>query len=384
MLGVALVWASACGGHATGQAAGGGAAGGGAAGGGAAGGQAGHEVAGVAYGVVYGADDRHEFYEVQDPVLRGRMAHGGAVLMHREAAAWVVRASQGGVLQGRAGSAASSCAPLPFAEQPVLAFCSAVLLEDDLVLTAAHCAEALPLDELMVVFGFYYEAPGRLAVRPQDVLPVAEVVASDHAGSDYAWLRLGYGAPEGRGPIPVYTAPAASGPFAALTMMSATEGLPMKVDAGAYWFESMTSPSSGFVANTDTFQGSSGGPALNGDLGVVGILTEGVVDYEWTEDGCRHLKILPDLPAFERFTSSVEAVAGLCAVADSALCAMDCAQPCTTVGQVAARSGAGCSVGLAAEGRRRRGLGVWGVLCATAWLLVLGRPRAGGGLGRQA
>lgn len=88
-----------------------------------------------------------------------------------------------------------------FAQQPVQGFCSAVLVAQDVVLTAGHCIKAgnnprsVPLDQILAVFGFQILPSGkpRLRIAGRDVYAATELIKRVETGGsqpDCALLRL--------------------------------------------------------------------------------------------------------------------------------------------------------------------------------------------------
>ena len=93
---------------------------------------------------------------------------------------------------GRRGH--SCAAGEPFADEDAAAFCSGVLVDWDLVLTAGHCVHLLALQDFWVVFRLRLRFPGHIAASDTDLAtPIAVVSeALDPEGVeprlDYAWI----------------------------------------------------------------------------------------------------------------------------------------------------------------------------------------------------
>jgi Trypsin len=125
--------------------------------------------------IVYGRDDRKELFEVEDATLRSRVERSVVAITTRDQ----VDVSDDAItlLTPSWQEQAMLCEGEPFAAQPAAAFCSGVLIDWDLVLTAGHCLRAFALADLVVLFGYSYSAPGRLSLRPEDAVEVSEIVA---------------------------------------------------------------------------------------------------------------------------------------------------------------------------------------------------------------
>jgi hypothetical protein len=237
-----------------------------------------------------------------------------------------------------------------------VAFCSGVLLDWDLVLTAGHCARAFAVGELSAVFDFYYESPGVLAYRPESVAAVAEIVAErlDEAGSaprlDYAWLRLKTPVSPLRRPAQVHAVASDLGVGDPIVSMSYGGGIPLKIDSGARVRDARSDSADYFTADADNFSGSSGGGAFDEGLILTGVTSRGQEDFEVTASGCRRT-IRTDATESvaspsEEFTFAYQAVQGLCATAPnvSSICRQNCGDPCQALPHPA--SAGGCSLAL--------------------------------------
>src|SRR5215472_14005595 len=89
--------------------------------------------------VIYGTDDRREYYQLDDPALRALVDRTSVVLTPRAA---VTPAGDAVHLEGPSWRAqAQLCADVPFGDYPVVGYCSGLLVAPDLVLTAGHCLE---------------------------------------------------------------------------------------------------------------------------------------------------------------------------------------------------------------------------------------------------
>ena len=84
-----------------------------------------------------GNDDRNEVFEL-DEVTRQAITSSSAALVYSNHVSW--SGANGVSLNAESAALALGlCSDEPFANEPCAAFCSAVLIDDDLVLTAGHC-----------------------------------------------------------------------------------------------------------------------------------------------------------------------------------------------------------------------------------------------------
>ncbi len=256
--------------------------------------------------IIYGNDDRTELYD-----LGGENRQRQASVDSVAAMVPFERIHHDGddvFVDGPSWSESESvCPSVRFSEQPVVARCSAVLMQNDLVLTAGHCARLC--SQTRFVFGLFYEQrdilKGLSASHVYDCVDVVEDVV-DESGVDFAWLRLDRPVAVGK---PAAPAMRMADVGDQLTLASFPSGVPMKVDPGGV----VTEVDGAVVRTThDAFSGSSGGPLLDGDGQVVGVLGGGGPDLVATDAGCLEPRVIPEDVGLERATSIAWAMAGLC------------------------------------------------------------------------
>lgn len=341
--------------------------------------------------VIYGRDDRIELFEATPPTA----ALVSQAMVALIPTAYLRRTAEGSVVDAATwGDRETLCASERFADQPSAAFCSGVLVDWNLVLTAGHCVRVLSSDDYVVAFGYYYKAPGVLLVG-EDIAHVIEIVDErlDEPGAeprlDYAWLRLDHAARSPRRPAPVYLGEPALAGGDPLVSIGTGGGIPMKVDLGGKMVDRRTERGDYFVATTDTAHGSSGGGAFDPSLSLLGVLARGEPDLATTEEGCNQtLHATADREGYgtagEQFTYASAAVKALCEAAPTAssLCRSDCGAHCEALDRQAPELATGCAVGAPEQlGRRRPGvpfslLGPVALLLCTA---ARGRKRRSSG-----
>lgn len=281
--------------------------------------------------LVHGNDDRQEYFEVSDPLVRSTISRSIVALIPRD------QITQTGELKSPPSldDIANLCSGEPYAEQPAAALCTGVLVDWDLVLTAGHCVRAIPLAELVVTFGYYFKAPGQLAIAAGSTIDVQEIAAealshsSDETRIDYAWLRLKYAAAAPYAPVSIRTRLPQD--EESVLSIGAGASLPIKADAGGVVRDARAHTRDYFIADTDTSAGSSGGSAFDTDLNLIGILARGGTDFETTDAGCTRMRHVEDgARAEEHFTYVSRALEGLCEADPraSSLCRTDCGDPC--------------------------------------------------------
>jgi hypothetical protein len=284
-------------------------------------------------GIVYGDDDRQEYYELEgDPAATMVASSMAALVPKRFLGPQGLNASVPTL-----GDAQGLCAGEPFADQPSVALCSAVLLDSDLLLTAGHCVRALPLDDLVAAFGYYYQTPDRLALDSTAVFEVEEIVAEalDPVGTqprmDYAWLRLRHPALAPRAPARIRSHPVAIAE--PLVAIGAGSGVPMKIDRGASVRNAGQPVDGYFIADSDSSRGASGGGAFDDRLELLGILARGGPDFQLDPTANCRRSVVAEADGSdpsEQYTYAGQALAALCAKRPevTSLCRPSCGDPC--------------------------------------------------------
>ncbi len=262
--------------------------------------------------VIYGADDRVELEGHPSPELRATAAARVAALMNERRVRLV-----GGQVQISAeplADAAGLCTGERFAEQPAAATCSAVLVDDDVIVTAGHCVRA---DEdcrgLRFVFGYRWVAGALAPIQPGDVHACREVIARRRDPPeatprlDYAFVRLDRPVTRLAGAIRVAD-PIAT---ATVTTIGHPLGLPMKIDGGGHVVDARSAEGDFFVTTADAFRGSSGSAVLDSSLALIGIQARGGMDFVDT-GSCAVTAVRTATEAEEKATYATAAVDGLC------------------------------------------------------------------------
>jgi len=283
--------------------------------------------------IVHGQDGRREFYEAGDPLIQQRLARSSVALIDD-------RYIEGSPPQLSASTPTWSanhdvCPDEAFADQPAAAFCSGVLVDWDLVLTAGHCVRFLALADFSIAFGYYYKAAGTLELGSGQVVRPAKIVAEafDPDGSvprlDFAWLRLEHPVEARFQPVPFYSQVPELHAADPVVTIGAPGGVPLKFDDSGTIAE-VRDADDFFIAATDTSAGWSGGAAYDSNLVLTSILARGATDLSESPQGCRVEVHAPaDAPVEEQFTYAARAVQALCEEEPNrTICAADCGDIC--------------------------------------------------------
>lgn len=265
--------------------------------------------------IIYGEDDRLEAYEVEDDSLRARASESAVAITTSLDLSYQ---ADGAVSASNLtlGDALGLCAGEAFLEQPVWAWCSGVLLDDDLVATAGHClgdtageAESRCAG-MSLLFGYRYDSPGQLReLRLEDVYRCSRVVAWSNQGGadapDFAVIQLDRPAATPYAPAPVSDQPVEVGQR--IHSVGFGSGLPLKVDSGARVMD-VGSFDQYFLADTDTFASASGSPMFNDAGELVGIHSGGQPDWEQAGTCTRAVRTNEGSEFQQRATSVRDAV----------------------------------------------------------------------------
>lgn len=260
--------------------------------------------------VIYGADDRREYYEVQDASTR-RLFEAHSVVFVRN-----YRIQP--LLDGNLTTIPSwqdleqLCPGEPFSDQPAAAFCSGVLMADGLALTSRHCFSDMEFSTDRVVFGYYLDESKRISITTEDVHEITSILSSGQNAIDYAWVHFAGTATKKRFPPPVASSASHILEDEPLIAVNSGGGIPLKLDRGAIVVDARPGTEDYFIADLDTFRGASGSGVFNTDGALAGIVKGGSTDFVRTESGCRKTVQLPRNEAREQVLHIGRAIAGLC------------------------------------------------------------------------
>ncbi len=270
--------------------------------------------------LVYGEDQREDVHEVADEALRRLALESSPALIAPENLVLQVNGRYA-VRAEPLGLHGNVCPSERFVLQPTAAACSGVLIADDLVLTAAHCASLLPCREQRWVFGYAEERPGQLRELDEDdvyrcrAIPVSVVQRDAAQRFDFAVVALDRSAH----PAPAQqTAPLTAADL--LSVIGYPSGLPLKVAAGARVLDPRSHAGDYFSLESDTFDGSSGSGVFDAHGALVGVFLRGGHDWVSSADGAqecfkaRRLDVAPEPARAEQAGYLRPALEALCAV----------------------------------------------------------------------
>lgn len=236
---------------------------------------------------IFGDDDRRDVYDHPSQAWRDLASSSVMMMLNAD---WricgpdFVPATPGAVTLG---VKETLCEGEAFADQPVVAGCSGVLVAPDLVATAGHCLTDETCPRTAFAAGVFHSSPGTLQMPAlDDVYACREIMARS---GDIALLRLDR-------PVPGPYVPAVTSATEPLTddnigIVGFPSGMPMKIATNCKLFETGNK----LLHNCDTFPGNSGSGIWNAELELIGITITGTGNYKpngdcnvamtYTEDG---------------------------------------------------------------------------------------------------
>lgn len=230
--------------------------------------------------VVYGDDDRLDWYAHPDPAMRD-LTEASIVALIRPGNLDESDPAAPRVMGRTLQEARDLCDDQRFLDHPAAANCSGTLIDEDLVITAGHCIDDLDdCRNYRFVFDYLYEAEGELrALTPDDVYTCEALLVRRNDGDlDYAIVQLDRPV-VGHTPAPVRVGDDAVEVGAPMTVIGFGSGIPAKIDTGGAVTNPRADVRDWFGATLDTFGGNSGSGVFDADGELVGMLVRGEQDY---------------------------------------------------------------------------------------------------------
>ncbi len=260
--------------------------------------------------VIYDTDSRVEYYDAE------RVAQE---LTRRSVVVLAARASVEDLMSGNeldwsnAPSVAQThglCGSERFALQPSIAFCTGVLVDLDVILTAGHCTRVLAVDDVAVLFDYYYDGE-TIALSRSSIAWATEILSEGlNERHDFAWVRISPEIDDTRRVVPIARRTARGGE--SLLNIGASYGAPLKIDSSAVVVQAREAGEDFFVADTDTAHGASGGGVFSQTGELLGVLASGADDFVASDAGCVLASTLNGEDAEEEYTHAFSALGKLC------------------------------------------------------------------------
>lgn len=240
--------------------------------------------------VIYGTDDRKDFFEVQDQLIQDQMESTATFTLR----GLITPMSYGhfSVTQSLLGKSLNLCPGTTFEDQPSIGACSATLVSPKHLLTAGHCMpDQKRCEEIYLLFGFHnYKAGEYLqTAKGQDVYRCKKLlVRRQDDQMDFALIELDREVTDRR-PVVLETETKVQR-GQTVRLIGYPDGIPSKVVSGG---KVRSSANLKFVSNVDAFKGNSGSALFSeASNKMVGVLFKGNLDYTYNNRrDCRELNV---------------------------------------------------------------------------------------------
>lgn len=227
--------------------------------------------------VIYGKDNRMDVFEDAD-ASRRELAESVVAIVPARA---IQRGPVDAIVNGsKYGEENNLCKSEKYWEQVAPAYCSGVLVADNIIATAGHCVMDVAFCATAnFVFGFNINTQGKdpAKIKSEDVYSCKSILHHEMVGdgADFALVELDRSV-VGRKPLRL--ASAAPKPSEDVFIIGHPVGLPAKIADGA----TVRRNDNGFyVANLDSFGGNSGSPVFSASTHeVAGLLVRGEQDFK--------------------------------------------------------------------------------------------------------
>nr|WP_321237568.1 serine protease [uncultured Psychroserpens sp.] len=229
--------------------------------------------------VIYGPDDRVDFYEEKD-IFKKKNSFGVVALIRKYDLEEISNNSYSlSTIPFR--DSQSLCASEKFGDQPIGSFCSGFAIDKNIIITAGHCVESeSDLQSIRFLFDFKAIDAERINTQFGESLIFSgkRIISRglDNSGIDYAIIEINEEIPSNR--ILKLNTTEKIRNKEQVYVIGHPVGLPLKIADGAFVRDN-TNPLY-FSANLDTYGGNSGSPVFNSNSHLVeGILVRGETDF---------------------------------------------------------------------------------------------------------
>ncbi|HLE12203.1 MAG: hypothetical protein A2504_13720 [Bdellovibrionales bacterium RIFOXYD12_FULL_39_22] len=232
--------------------------------------------------VIYGSDDRHEFFQSSTKIQHLSRSVGALVSTSRLRENLATESFS--FFSASYGDSYNLCSSEPYRAQDSLAFCSSFLIAPDIMVTAGHCVlDAADCDEISVLFDYAIasstaDQTGPKVLSEDSVYSCERILyrSTSVSGVDYTIFRLDRPVLD-RLPLKLRQNKNGSvAPDDRVSVLGYPMGLPFKADTNG---SVRGVASSYFISNLDSYGGNSGSPIINNmTLEVEGLLISGEED----------------------------------------------------------------------------------------------------------
>lgn len=228
--------------------------------------------------VIYGVDDRVDIFRLTN---RAAIADADSVVALFRAND--ITDNDNGtstLLTQNFGAANNLCNAEPFRDQPVGAFCSGFLVDQDVIATAGHCVNASNVTSVRFVFGFRMQnqTTAQTVIANAEIYRGVAVIARQEVSNGADWALVRVDRQVTNHPVVRIRRTGRIPDNEPVHVIGHPSGLPTKFAGGAAVRDN--TPAAFFAANLDTYGGNSGSPVFNANThDVEGILVRGENDF---------------------------------------------------------------------------------------------------------